>query len=212
MTLGASWTFARQHSHGLAYGMSTGNSSSQHAGSPEPEDIELRRIQVFDALAASGNINHWWHWIVSLEDAVESSKDYLKPLTVAPLYVAWLLMISEYLCYRIRFYQYVVGDFQNQEAFDVPYKRLIASLPAHIPPEIADDIRLAIRIRHTIIHKGFPNPHDVPVERDPDFNRDEVMGVKALIIKPSNFSHLKQRLHAAITWIGTNTPDFEAGF
>ena len=168
--------------------------------------------QVFDGIASQGNISHWGVWIRLLENTIESNREFEKPLSGASVYVAWMLMKSEYAFYRLRACRYVVGDFQNQDVFDKGYEWLLKSVATSMPPEIVEAARLGMLIRHILLHKGFPNLQDVPTDSGRGFNRQEITQVCHFMQNPGSYHEIKQRLDSVIQWIGNATPAFSAGF
>jgi len=166
----------------------------------------------FETMAAVGNCNHWGHWIRSLEAMIECHNEHRQALTLAPCYVSWLLMKSEFVFYLMRLHLYANSKLEDDVVFDANYKALIKGITPSAPSHVLEDIQLALQIRHLLIHKGFPNPHEAPLANGRAFGRKDFADVRSLIISPRNYSKIKARLDTASRWLDSNTSAFSTGF
>ena len=107
---------------------------------------------------------------------------------------------------------YVIGDLCDGSIFDASYEVLLTSAAAQMPPAIAADVELAVRIRHILVHKGFPNPHAVPTQRRSRvFTEAEVWKVTRMISHSGAYSAIKPRFDAVRRWLADNTPNVQFG-
>ena len=172
-------------------------------------------IQQFKGVTASlGNENHWSWWIAGLETRIATDKEHARPLSEAGTYVAWLLLSSEFIFYRLRLYLYAVGGMQDGGVFNDRYSELLDAVAERMPADIAGDTAFAVRVRHIMVHKGFPNPQEAPTKAaggHGKFGEEEVWRVRDEIKAPSNYSSIKARFDGVQRWVSENTPGFQVG-
>tara|TARA_R110002073_G_scaffold36865_7_gene107209 strand:+ start:42 stop:578 length:537 start_codon:yes stop_codon:yes gene_type:complete len=165
--------------------------------------------QALDGVAALGNANHWTSWLNHLEERMNTESESKKPLSDAATYVAWLLLSSEHVFYSLRWFLYVDSGLQNGAVFNNQYKPLLSAVTPRMPPKVAADAVFAVRVRHILVHKGFPNPQNAPTRRGGEFSEEDVWEVRGKIASPSNYQEIKGRLDSVLRWIAQNTPDVE---
>jgi len=157
-----------------------------------------------DALSVFGNTNYLDGFIYHLEAQIELREEFKRPLNEAPNYYAWLSMTSERIFYRIREVHF--SKYKDNEVFDHQYKKLLDSLFNDIDfhREQKESIILFAKIRHILVHKGFPNPHIVPagnlrpITKGVVLTPEETKEVCEYLFNTSNFNTLKAK-YTAIT-------------
>jgi len=177
-------------------------------------DTPTSTDQLLDGFAALGNRTHWESWIALLEDRIEADGEPEKPLADAVSYVAWLLFASEYIFYSLRWHEYVLGDQKDGDVFDWQYARLLRAASARMPSDVTESATLAVRIRHVLVHKGFPNPQEAPTTnpaRSLEFSEDDVWDVRNTISRPANYPAIKARFDSVRAWLSSNTPGVKFG-
>lgn len=161
-------------------------------------------ITLHDTLAVFGNSNYIGGYITYFEEQIVIRNETQRYLEDCPNYYAWLLLASEHVYYRIRELLYFNRD--NEEAFDDTYRKLMdALLTDHsLSKKDREDILLFARIRHLLVHKGFPNPHRAPAQKNRllasgiGYSEDDVTLVCERIRRPAEFTVLRQSFHAAM--------------
>lgn len=137
-----------------------------------------------------------------------------RPLTDCPNYFAWLFASSEYVYYMVREVLYV--NHEDHEVFDAPYKTILDRLFANsnFGNKQKEDILFFAKIRHLMIHKGFPNPNLAPTMQARAlasgivFDNQEVWRVTHLVRDPKNFSQLKATLTSVIADLSSVQKEF----
>ena len=170
--------------------------------------------QFLDGIASLGNGAHWESWLALLERRINADREPEKTLSDAACYAAWLLLASEHVCYALRWHVYVLGDRNDGGVFDMPYAQLLRTASDRMPSDVAESATLAVRIRHVMVHKGFPNPQEAPTtnpNRAREFSERDVWEVTNTIRQPANYFAIKSRLDSVRDWLSTNTPDVEFG-
>nr|WP_324257913.1 hypothetical protein [Cellvibrio fontiphilus] len=149
-----------------------------------------------ETLANLGNSNHIECFLVHYEQSIEANLEYEKSLSEAPNYYAWLICSSEHVYYKIR--ELVYTNTGDEDAFDFPYKQLLNEFFKHdLNLQEKECVIKVAKIRHLIVHKGFPNPHSSPSNRNNfiadgvSFTNDEVFKLANEIASPSSFRNLK---------------------
>jgi hypothetical protein len=152
-----------------------------------------------DTLALIGNASFFLgflrHYHQQIVDRCESNR----PLSDAPNYYAWLVTASEYVCYAVKQLIFLRSESAQSEVFNWTYSRLLDTLfiMEGISPELRDDVLLFARIRHLLVHKGFPNPHDTPSADERKladgviYTMSEVWNLRDRIRHPSAYDSLK---------------------
>lgn len=156
-----------------------------------------------DSLALFGNSNHLNGFIKNYEQGIRQENEEEKGLSEAPNYYAWLCAASGLVYYRIRRAIYVNDD--DHEAFDAPYKTLLDKFLSvqKLTKEQTESVLLFAKIRHLIVHKGFPNPHTAPSENEREiskghrFDKNEVQALAEQLHSPSGFSELYDKYQIA---------------
>lgn len=152
-----------------------------------------------DTLAVFGNDNHVPNFISQFEREIEVRNEPTKVLADAPNYFAWLCLTSEYAYYMVKRMLFLRKDGGDSTVFNLPYKTLLDRLfeVAAVSVELRDDILLFARIRHLIVHKGFPNPHDEPAADERElaggvvYSKRDVWEVCKRLRSPSTYPDLK---------------------
>jgi hypothetical protein len=153
-----------------------------------------------EVFAVDGNSNH----ISSYLDYFESNMEQGRCLIDSPNYYAWLCIASERVLYRLR--EMIFFDEKDPEIFNLEYKKLIdrAFFNYSFDAKEKDSILLFVKIRHIIVHKGFPNPHEIPsskersVANDITFGKAEVWELVRYLRFPENFRDLREKYDKAI--------------
>ena len=178
--------------------------------------IETSLNQRSDAIASQRNQSYWNGWLASLEMEIESRKEVDRPLTDAACYVSWLLLSAEYIVYRLRWYFYVAGSFENAQIFNEPYGTLLDMCKV-MPTEIREHVQFAVTVRHIFVHKGFPNPQAEPTRRTRKlcsgevFSKADVREIRDQIENPATYEKVKLKFHAVHSWLNKHTPDITFG-
>ena len=119
--------------------------------------------QATDLLSAIGNKNHTAAFLDHYSSEIERNSEQDKGLHDAPNYYAWLSVTSEHILYSARMYIYRVTT--NQAVFDYTYKETLDWFHGNSHPlssNAFDNLVLFTKIRHILVHKGFPNTHEIP--------------------------------------------------
>lgn len=173
--------------------------------------IDATPRQKWDAIAASGNMNHWGNWIHALEERLRTQPP--RYLSEAEDYVSWLLMSPEYTVYLLRWILFVKSNFIDQDVFDASYSNLLTRIPADAPAIVQEHLRFAVTVRHILIHKGFPNQHEVPSNRESTAGKaDFIAQVREVILKPESFLMLKERFTVVAKWLSGQCSGVSFGF
>ena len=116
-----------------------------------------------DLLGAIGNKNHTAAFLGHYSSEIDRNSERDKELHDAPNYYAWLCVASEHILYSARLYIYRVTT--DQAVFDYTYKKTLDWFSDNSHPLSSgafDELVLFTKIRHILVHKGFPNPHEFP--------------------------------------------------
>ena len=178
-----------------------------------PMPISLR-----DSLAVFGNSNHFAGFLKYYETEIEKRCELEKSLAKAPNYYAWIHIAAEQVFYSIREMIYI--NDKDEKAFDLSYKSLLNSLfsKSHLSREQVEAILLFAKIRHLLVHKGFPNPHVLPAENEREiangysFNVEEVQKIAEMLSSPKCFSNLKSKFSIAMKAISSIEQEFDHVF
>lgn len=164
-------------------------------------------ISLQDTVAAIGNSSHIGEYIRYFEKQIEERNELSRPLSDCPNYFAWLATSSEYVCYRIR--ELIYFNKNDHEAFDWSYKHLLDTLSEfNMPEDAMKNIFLFVKIRHLLVHKGFPNPHAEPtkncrpIANSAPYDSDDVWKICERLRDPKSFSLLKKEFSSAMTDLG----------
>lgn len=165
------------------------------------KSMEISEIEVMKAL---GNSNYIGLYLQYFEKQINIEQELQKDLANAPNYYAWVSIASENVLYDIC--KTIHWNTDNYKIFDASYyKRLENILNAHsLTEEQKNSILLFLKIRHLMVHKGFPNLHEVPTKKSrkiaPDlfFDEHDVEILVEKLKKPSYFVELKQQYEKAI--------------
>ncbi len=122
----------------------------------------------YEDLKSAGNIAHVENYIAHYADAIDKDDELRKVeqgyLYDAANYYAWLNATSEHVQYLARVY--IFRKNSNPKTFDFNYKTTVDFLQskcvADIGQESINKIVTFLKIRHILVHKGFPNPHSEP--------------------------------------------------
>ena len=152
-----------------------------------------------DTLAVTGNSNHLLGFINHYEAQIAARGEESCSLSDAPSYYAWLCVTSEYVYYAVKKLIFFESLASDSAVFDLPYSKVLDRLlgMAEVTQPLKDDVLLFARIRHLLVHKGFPNPHDAPTAKartlanDIMYQTAEVWEVCNRIRNPREYSDLK---------------------
>ncbi|MCK4394748.1 hypothetical protein KAX17_17760 [Candidatus Bipolaricaulota bacterium] len=178
--------------------------------------IETSSNQRSDALASLGNQSYWSGWLAFLEMEIESRKEVDGSLADAACYVSWLLLSAEYIFYRLRWYFYVAGNFEDEQIFDDSYNKLFDKCAKVMPTDIREHVQFAVKVRHIFVHKGFPNPQEAPTKRINEvcgevFCEADIRKIRNQIENPANYEKVKSKFQAVRSWLKKATPDITFG-
>jgi hypothetical protein len=152
-----------------------------------------------DTLAVLGNRNHLLGFIKHYEEQIEIRKEITRPLTDAPNYYAWLCVTSEFAYYAVKQLVFLRSKASDSAVFEDGYKKVLDTLWCipEVTPQTKDDVLLFAKIRHLLVHKGFPNPHDAPTSKTREltandrYDAADVWDVCRRVRSPGEFSTLK---------------------
>ena len=175
-------------------------------------------ITLSESLTVFGNSNHMDGFLIKYEKGIEEGGELEKPLTEAPNYYAWINIASEQVFYRIREMIYI--NTEDHGVFDATYKSLLDHLfSKHNPGKNQIDcILLFAKIRHLMVHKGFPNPHIAPSENSREiakgypFDVEEVRSLAERLQSPKSYSELHVCHRTAMRTIGSFEKEFVHNF
>ncbi len=173
------------------------------------EEIQAPEAARWDGAKALGNDDHWGCWIKQLEEQV--AKENHRHLSDAGVFVAWLLMSSEYIAQRLRFSYFANDSFSDQMVFDLPYAKLEERAASVMPTDVLDALRFVLTARHIIVHKGFPNLQAAPAERSLPAGFPDIRQVLEDIREPRNFQRIRAKCDMVHQWITENTPPVRFG-
>ncbi|WFP49786.1 hypothetical protein PL263_17000 [Methylomonas sp. EFPC3] len=150
-----------------------------------------------DTLAVTGNIHHLSGYISYFEHQVEARRECDNILTECPNYFAWLYISSESIYYKIK--ELIYFNEKDHTVFDKPYSELLNLLFSSFALSNEGKKRVLIfsKIRHLLVHKGFPNPHFTPsntprrLASDIPFDLDDVWNVCEKLRDPKVYFDLK---------------------
>lgn len=184
--------------------------------------IRANGNQIKDVFASFGNQNIWGHYLKYFEQKIKELKEFDNSISDAPNYFAWISLASEYIAMNIRVYCFVHSELSNDKIFDEGYKSLIDQLSKFTELKNSETIRDSaiyfIKIRHLIVHKGFPNPYNVPsrksrpISKNINFTKDDVWTIRNEIIEPKNFPLIYDKFRSIVKWLSINRKKLEIGF
>ena len=171
-----------------------------------------------DSLAVSGNSIHLAHIIGYFEKQIEKNGEVEKYLVDAPNYYAWLHIASEHMFYRIKELFYV--NTEDHKAFDLPYMTLLTQLlnDYSLTKEQIEAVLLFAKIRHLLVHKGFPHPHISPTQNSRKiatgypFSAEMVSDLANVLKKPSCYPDLQKKYDLALHCIESVENEFVHDF
>jgi hypothetical protein len=175
-------------------------------------------IYLTESLSVSGNANHLGGFLQDYEDAIDLNGEIDKPLTKAPHYFAWINTASEQVFYRIRELIYI--NSEDHSVFDAPYKSLLDYVieNGRLSEAQIEVILLFAKIRHLLVHKGFPNPHLAPSEKSREiakgkpFTACEVSSLAERLQSPACYVQLRDQHRAAMQAIESCETEFTHDF
>ena len=175
-------------------------------------------ISLTESLTVFGNSNHLGGFLQDYERGIDQNNEIEKPLTKAPNYFAWINVASEQVFYRIRELIYV--NTEDDQVFDASYKSLLDHVieSYRLTVEQIDAILLFAKIRHLLVHKGFPNPHTAPSENSRSiakghpFAVEDVNALAERLETPSCYIELKDLHRIAMIAIDSCERDFVHDF
>jgi hypothetical protein len=187
-------------------------------------DTDKKELLVTETLASLGNSDYIGCYITYYADQIIRNEENAKCLIKAPNYYAWLSAASEYIYYKIRVFHFFKHD--APEFFEESYYKITNKLIAEnkLSNDQKDAIYLFAKIRHLIVHKGFPNTHEEPakstkhpISHEQPFDADEVQKLCKQIELPSEFTNLQEKFKLAINAILTlqaniSPKDYSNGF
>jgi len=171
-------------------------------------------ISLNESLSVFGNSNHLGGFLGHYENGIKANQETEKPLTQAPNYFAWISTASEQVFYRIREMIYV--NTEEHGVFDQPYTFLLDYIFENHDPteEQTESILLFAKIRHLIVHKGFPNPHTAPSENSRNiakgraFTSEDVEALAEQLHSPKCYPNLYAKHRIAIKAIDSFEKEF----
>lgn len=175
-------------------------------------------ITLVESLSGFGNSNHWGVFLSSYEKGIEENNEVDMPLAQAPNYFAWINIACEQVFYRIREMIYV--NEENYDVFDWPYICLVDHIFDNYEPtdEQKESILLFAKIRHLIVHKGFPNPYTIPSEnsrkiaKEHLFTPDDVRLLAERLQSPKYYHELREQYRMIMEAIGLYENNFAHNF
>jgi len=175
-------------------------------------------ISLEESLAVCGNSNHLRGFLACYEAKIEENSESEKRLPDAPHYFAWIHFASEQVFYRIKEMIYLIE--QDEKAFDRPYKSLLnyLILKHDLSSEQQDVILLFAKIRHLLVHKGFPNPHITPFQNKREiakghfFDTSEVKELVHLLCSPKFYPSLRKKFLLAMEAISSLEGEVDKNF
>lgn len=164
-------------------------------------------MSIKDTLSSLGNNNVVGRFIAHYETCIKSDKEQQKSLSDTPNYFAWLSVSSEHILYSLR--MLLFWKTQDSEVFDLAYSKLIDRSFDEFAfnEEEKEKVLLFTRIRHLIVHKGYPNPHVAPsknsrnISKGQKFNEEEIFRLSAKLRNPRNFDELNTKYKETISII-----------
>ena len=152
-----------------------------------------------EALAGLGNSSHLYGYIMEYEKRIDAEKETAKSLAECPNYYAWVTVASEFVYYTVKETLFLGGNATNVDIYELGYADLLNRIFADpkMTPALKDDLLLFARIRHLIVHKGFPNPHQAPSRAERTLAKGEVYDFASVwevarrLRGPSGFPSLK---------------------
>lgn len=168
---------------------------------------------VDEVLNSGGNLSYITTYLHHYESEIARRREAEGDLSRAPMYYAWLSTTSAlvYAFVRDLLYWDKVGiDLKKAiDLFDADYSEVLDGLFKSKPMDakVREDILLFARIRHLIVHKGFPNLHTSTLgahrtlTKGEPYTKAQVIEVLDLISEPRNYPKLLesfQRLNEGI--------------
>ncbi len=175
-------------------------------------------ITLTESLTVFGNSNHLGGFLGNYENGIKEKGEVEKPLTQAPNYFAWISTASEQVFYRIREMIYV--NTEDHTVFDASYKSLLDHVfeTHHLTDDQRESILLFAKIRHLMVHKGFPNPHTAPsqnsrnIAKGHPFTADEVASLAERLQSPKCYPELYEQHRVAMKAISLFEKEFVHDF
>lgn len=175
-------------------------------------------VSMHESLSVFGNSNYLRCFLHDYECKIEEDKEFDKPLFKALNYFSWINIASAQVFYRIREMIYV--NTENEKVFDDSYKALLNYVikECKLSDDDLDAIILFAKIRHLLVHKGFPNPHIAPTNKELEiatgrkFTAKEVNELASFLQKPSNYKFLQSKYEMAMKAIGSFEKEMEHNF
>lgn len=160
-------------------------------------------------LSVSGNSNHLGCFLADFEAAIKNNNEEGKSFTMAPNYYAWICAASEHVFYSIREIMYL--NTEDDQVFDFAYTKLLNYIIENnsCNKEELESILLFAKMRHLIVHKGFPNPHVVPSENEREiakghtFRKSEIEEMAVMLRNTNSFTSLYESHRCAIKAISS---------
>lgn len=176
-------------------------------------------ISPIESLNAFGNSSHLDNFLRIYEARIEKEGELQKPITEAPNYYAWIYFSSERMFYQIRKTLYI--NTEDHAFFDASYSKLLNDLftKYNLDQEQIDSILIFAKIRHLIVHKGFPNSHVAALERKNNevakgypFTAEEVEYLAQKLYSPKFYIEFRQHYRNAMSAIDSFENDFTHNF
>jgi len=175
-------------------------------------------ISLDESLVVFGNSNHLGHFLTYYETKIEEYGETEKDLTYAPNYFAWVYFASEQVFYRVK--EMVCWNEQNEKTFDWTYKTLLDHLFSTYTPDVKEREALLLfaKIRHILVHKGFPNPHVTPsnnkreIAKGHIFEVSEIIQLTSSLSSPKFYPSLRKKFSLAITAISSFEKEVNQNF
>jgi hypothetical protein len=173
-----------------------------------------------DLLGTLGNSNVLWGYLSVYEKAVAAGNETTKGIAQAPNYYAWLATASEYVYSQVKETLFLMGGATEPALFDADYKRVLNRIFADpkMTPALRDDILLFARIRHLVVHKGFPNTLTAPANAERELAAGVVYDFQAVketaerVGVPAEFPALKEAFRRVLGGLRSVRGPIEIGF
>jgi hypothetical protein len=159
-----------------------------------------------DTFAVDGNTHILFAYLSYFENQIESTKEYYRDISQSPNYYAWLSLASHLIYYRIS--ELLYFNEKNADVFNWGYSQLVEKLftlqSIALSNEEKEGVILFVEIRHSLVHKGFPNFHNAPASNGRPigtgiiFNKPEVNRVNAMLQSPKSYLVLKETFRTII--------------
>lgn len=175
-------------------------------------------ISLSETYATFGNSHYMSGFLKYYESQIIENIEMTKCLPQAPNYYAWIHIASENIFYRIKEMIYI--NKSDEGVYDWSYRKLVNELfeIGELTEEEREAILLFAKIRHLLVHKGFPNPHLSPSSKEHSiaygytFTKSDVKAITDTLRTPENFNSLKQSFETATSAIKSLQQDFDHDF